>query len=247
LTYIGSRASRPSGKHEFYYICNGKHGARGLYGEKGQQRCPSKSVNGIYLETLIWEEVEGFLRNPGPVLGELHPKMTAQKKNSGNGRQEIEQLELTLKNKGDERTRVLALYRWGRIDDATLDAQLKDIEVEEADLQRDLDMRKSAAAQVSAGAADLASAEDLLAQLRTTLDGPVSWEVKRRLVESLVADIRVNTSHASGARQAEIQVTYRFARPVCDLHGHPCRFQLDIGQEIPTALEASGVRLRVQE
>jgi site-specific DNA recombinase len=218
LTYIGSRACRPSGKHEFYYVCNGKHGARGLYGEKGQ-RCPSKSVNGIYVENLIWEEVEGFLRNPGPVLGELHRRMTAQKKTSGNGHQEIEQLELTLKNKGDERARVLALYRRRRIDDATLDAQLKDIEVEEADLQRALDMRKSAAAQVSAGAAELASAEDLLAQLRTTLDGPVSWEVRRRLVEILVGDIRVNTLQTFGKKEAEILVTYRFACPVATCTG----------------------------
>jgi site-specific DNA recombinase len=235
LTYIGSRACRPSGKHEFYYVCNGKHGARGLYGEKGQ-RCPSKSVNGIYLENLIWEEVEGFLRNPGPVLGEFHRRMTAQKKTSGNGHQEIEQLELTLKNKREERARVLALYRRGRIDDATLDAQLKDIEVEEADLQRALDMRKSAAAQVAAGAAELASAEDLLAQLRTTLDGPVSWEVRRRLVEILVADIRVNTSQTFGNKEAEILVTYRFACPVATCTGTRAGFNwtLDRRYRLPS-------------
>ncbi len=78
LTYIGSKVSRPSGKEEFYYICNGKHGARGLYGANGQ-RCPAKTVNGSYLETLIWDEVEHFLRNPGSVLQDLHSRMTGEK------------------------------------------------------------------------------------------------------------------------------------------------------------------------
>jgi site-specific DNA recombinase len=43
--------------------CNGKHGTRGIYGEKGQ-RCPSKDVNGDFLEQSVWADVEGFLRNP---------------------------------------------------------------------------------------------------------------------------------------------------------------------------------------
>jgi site-specific DNA recombinase len=52
LTYIGLCSKRPSGRTDFYYRCNGKHGTRGIYGEKGL-RCPSKAINGDYLEKTI--------------------------------------------------------------------------------------------------------------------------------------------------------------------------------------------------
>src|SRR5262245_6686529 len=44
LTHVGMTPTRPNGKMQSYYRCNGKHGTRGLYGENGQ-RCPSKDVN----------------------------------------------------------------------------------------------------------------------------------------------------------------------------------------------------------
>ena len=218
LTYIGTMTNRPSGKREFYYKCNGKHGARGLYGEKGQ-RCPAKDLNGTYLETLIWEEVQGFLRNPGPVLQELHQRMTASEKASKNGHRQIEHLELAVANKADERTRILTLFRRGRIHETTFDQQLHDqqlheIEQEEANLQQAIEEAQRAELESSNGAADLASAEELLSQLRKRLGEPVSWDLKRRLVEVLVGQVRVDTSQASGKKDATIIVTYRFASPV---------------------------------
>jgi site-specific DNA recombinase len=213
LTYIGSNACRPSGKREFYYICNGKHGARGLYGEKGE-RCPAKSVNGVYLETLVWEDIEGFLRNPGPVLDELHRRMSGKQQTFTQGRGQIDQLEQALKTKADERGRMLALYRRGRIDDATLDAQLNQIQSEEAELRALVADAEHNAEHASNDMLRLNSARDLLDQLQIRLEQGISWEVKRRLVEVLVGDIRVNTIEAAGRKQAEIVVNYRFDSPV---------------------------------
>jgi hypothetical protein len=41
--------------------------------------------------------------------------------------------------------------------------------------------------------ATISSAEALLEKLRKRLDEPISWNVKRRLVEVLVASVRVDT------------------------------------------------------
>ena len=210
LTYIGSVSKRTNGKVEFYYICNGKHAARGLYGAQGK-RCPSKSINGSYLEQLVWQEVESFLRNPGAVLAELQKRMTAREESQTDGQERLEHLELALQNKTEERGRVLAIYRRGRIDDKTLDQQLGEIEAETAAIQKGIEEAKHAASQHADDSKGLASAEQLLCELRAKLDEPISWKVKRRLVELLVGEIRVATVERDGKKSAEITATYRFA------------------------------------
>jgi hypothetical protein len=57
------------------------------------------------------------------------------------------------------------------------------------------------------------SARALLKQLRKRLDEPVSWELKRRLVEVLVAGIRVDTFEEHGVKQTKTTVSYRFSQP----------------------------------
>jgi transcriptional regulator with XRE-family HTH domain len=42
---------------------------------------------------------------------------------------------------------------------------------------------------------------------------PVSWEMKRRLIEVLVAGVRVDTGEECGVKQSKITVTYRFSQP----------------------------------
>ena len=75
LTYIGFANRRPSGKQEFYYRCNGKHGTRGIYGANGQ-RCPSKDVNGDFLESTVWSDIENFLHNPAAVIEQLQQRLS---------------------------------------------------------------------------------------------------------------------------------------------------------------------------
>ena len=62
LTFSGMRMKAPQRDH--YYRCNGRQFARGLYGLSGK-KCPSKSLNGDYLERLVWADIESFLRDPG--------------------------------------------------------------------------------------------------------------------------------------------------------------------------------------
>jgi transcriptional regulator with XRE-family HTH domain len=59
----------------------------------------------------------------------------------------------------------------------------------------------------------LTSTEALLAELRTKLNGPISHELKRRIVEVLVESIRADTVEVWGVQQTKITVIYRFAQP----------------------------------
>lgn len=210
LTFIGTHTVRPQGKVDSYYRCNGKHGTRGIYGAEGK-RCPSKDVNGDFLEEAIWNDIERFLRNPGEVAEILRQRITARA-HDRTPEFDKRSLELALETKTAERARVLGLFRKGRIDEAALDSQLDEIEAEEHSLRARLEMasRSEPAQDLEA----LASVETLLNKLREKLDAGVSWELKRQLVEVLVDGIKIDTIDSGKRREAVVNVRYKFVSSV---------------------------------
>src|SRR6202035_2627562 len=122
LTYVGVAANRPNGKREFYYRCNGTH-SPAVYMARGG-RCHSKTVRGDQLEQQVWSDVEPFLRNPEPVLQQLHAKLETQGRGSGQSRNQVARLEGLLAEKATEQSRVVSLYRRGRLTETDLDAQM---------------------------------------------------------------------------------------------------------------------------
>ncbi|MGC9998475.1 MAG: recombinase family protein [Bryobacteraceae bacterium] len=209
-TYVGTAANRPNGKREFYYKCNGAH-SPSVYG--AGERCRAKAVRGDYLETQVWSDVEMFLRNPQPVLEQLHARLESDAQGSDQIRKQVTRLEGLLAQKATERSRVVGLYRRGRLTDADLDAQMEEVGKEEAALEAQLAELRGRIVGADSVGATVTSAEALLAKLRKRLDEPVSWEMKRRLVEVLVAGVRVDTVEECGVRQSKIAVTYRFSEP----------------------------------
>ena len=212
LSFSGRLAVRPNGNREFYYGCNGYHQERGAFGAKGQ-RCPSKAVRGDHLEAQVWADVEQFLRNPGPVLQQLQAKLEADAAGANKLQDRLGRLEGLLARKTEERNRVVSLYRRGRIDDKALDGQMAEIGGEEGALQAQVAELRATVTSAASVRKTVGSAELLLAKLRQRLDGPVSWECKRELIEVLVAGIHVDTIDSDGIRQNKIMVSYRFSEP----------------------------------
>jgi site-specific DNA recombinase len=210
LTYIGTHTVRPSGKVESYYLCNGKHGARGIYGAEGK-RCPSRAVNGGFFEEAVWNDIEQFLRNPGDVAENLRKKITARaaKRTPDFDKKS---LEIALETKAAERARVVGLFRKGRIDEPALDSQLDEIETEERSLRARINAAKRF--EPAKELAALATVEALLKTLCSKLDQGVTWELKRQLVEVLVDGITIDTIESAGKREAVINVRYKFVSSV---------------------------------
>ncbi len=206
LTFCGMRIKRQNGH---YYRCNGRQQARGLYGIDGK-KCPARTLNGGYVERLVWADIESFPRNPGEILEKLRQRLSMQDGERQRRQQELD--DLTGPAEELERERVLALFRRGRIDDATLDQQLDQVDAEAADLQNDIEAVKR---ELVAGdrTAQLQSAEALLETLRKRLAGPVPYELKRRIVEILVEKVEANTVERWGVDQSEITISYRFSQP----------------------------------
>jgi site-specific DNA recombinase len=218
LSMIGTHVVRPNGKVDFYYRCNGKHTPRGIYANTGQ-RCKAKDVNGTFFEEAVWKDIEGFLRNPGDVAEILRQKIAGRKAKAA-PEFDRRSLEIALENKGEERSRVLALFRKGRIDEDALDAQLDEIESEEKAMRQRLNTAVRGEPEPQTNM--LATVEDMLSRLRTKLDQGISWELKRELVEVLVDGIRVDTVVAEGRRESVINVRYRFSSVDTCTDTHSC-------------------------
>ncbi len=52
-----------------------------------------------------------------------------------------------------------------------------------------------------------------MATLRSRLDGPISSELKRKIVEILVERVQANTVERFGVQQSELLIAYRFTEP----------------------------------
>jgi site-specific DNA recombinase len=211
-SYIGMASIRPSGKKEFYYRCNAAHSPSVYWGMPGG-RCAAKAVRGDHLEEHVWSDVASFLRNPQPVLEQLHARLESDAKGSDQIRKQVSRLEALLAQKATERSRVVSLYRCGRLTDADLDVQMEEIGREEAALEAEIGELRSRIAGADSIGATVSSAEALLGKLRKRLDEPISWDVKRRLIEVLVAGVQVNTFEECGVKQTRTTVTYRFSQP----------------------------------
>jgi transcriptional regulator with XRE-family HTH domain len=134
-----------------------------------------------------------------------------------------------------ERSRVVGLFRRGRLTDADLDAQIDEIGKEETALEAQIDELRGKIGGADSIGAIVSSAQALLAELRKRLDEPVAWDQKRRLIEVLNA----------GVRQTRTTVTHRFRQP-----GQPMPLVLpqsyNTGRvvRIPTELNTVGDHLR---
>jgi site-specific DNA recombinase len=213
LTYIGVANTRPSGKRECYYRCNGSQGARGLYGVHGE-RCPSKAVRGEELEQMVWTDVEEFLRKPSVVVEHLQARMRKDAKDATQHQERLRRLRSLLEGKAEERNKVVGLYRRGRLNDAELDRQMEEIDKDAAGLTTQISELEGKLGAADAHGEFLESAQGLLTRLRARLDQPLTWERKRQLVELLVGGIRIETLRDGKKRENIVTVTYRFPSAV---------------------------------
>jgi site-specific DNA recombinase len=206
--YIGT--AYRVGKHgeRVYYACNGKQSGRGNYAVNGP-KCPSKSLTGN-IEQLVWRDIEGFIRNPGPVLDQLEKRMKGLGGSPKSHKEDLAETTKVMRAKSAERDRVLALYRRGRIDDRTLDKQMDEIGAEEKALQERVRQLTAEAEGTRTMEAQIQSTGDLLRELNRRLDEPVTWELKRQLVELLVEEVRADTIESDGKPDSRVTVTYRF-------------------------------------
>ena len=211
LTYVGIAANRPNGKREFYYRCNGAH-SPSVYSATGAVANPKRCAATTWNSRCGLTSRRSFA-SPEPVLEQLQARLQSDAQGSDQIRKQVTRLEGLLAQKATERSRVVGLYRRGRLTEADLDAQMDEIGKEETALEAQVAELRGKIAGADSIGATINSAQALLERLRKRLDEPISWELKRRLIEVLVAGVRVDTVEECGVKQSKITVTYRFSQP----------------------------------
>jgi site-specific DNA recombinase len=206
LTFIGTAATRPNGKKEFRYRCNGAHGSRGLYGKDGQ-KCPSQSVRGAELESAVWQDLETFLSKPGLVIRQLQTRFKAEATAVSSVEQETEELAEALRQLKEARNIALRQLTRQTITESEYDQQLLEIKTESTTVECRLEELRQTSAARERQTQALKEARSLLEELRESLETPLTFDQRRRVVEALVESITVTP----GERNAPPHVKVRYA------------------------------------
>jgi site-specific DNA recombinase len=181
LNYIGCAGSQ---KQAPYYRCNGKTPHRGrMHG-----RCPSATVRAEELESLVWNDIHGFVENPGEVLESLRAKLLQGVESQEALKKESQRIEDALAKLQRERDVVIRLLRKEDITYAEGEAHLREIADQVEALEKERQTLFGQLQNVVDIQTKLLSSEVLLNELRESVAN-ADDATKRRLIELLVDEI----------------------------------------------------------
>ena len=189
--YIGVSAN--SGKNP-YYQC-------------GKQGCPNRRVPAELAEYTIWQDIIGFVRNPGPILEQLQHQIAETTQDDHES--ELTVVNEALTNLGEERQRILYRIRKALVSDEEGDVQLVATGHERDALLARKASLEARVKEQDGDRAQLAAAESLLVKLQESAEA-ADETTKRHVAETLVKEIVVN--HA-GDGELNLHATFRFEDP----------------------------------
>ena len=203
-----------------YYQCNGRNAAHRRTGPDALS-CPSGHIRAKELEALVWEEIEGFLNNPEGVIGELE---TLLRERLGEGADEnnlfveLDELRADAAGKEAERNALYRLFRKGTLPETDLESQLNELREEEVAISARLELVERAVEKAKDARGSLDGARAILSQLRSNTLKDDSWSTRRRVVETLVAGIELETTAPEQNKRGRgktvtLRVNYRFETP----------------------------------
>jgi site-specific DNA recombinase len=198
-----------SGKRYQYYACGRR---RASYDKQVEH--PRPYVSAQWLENLIWQDVRGFLKNPGEVLERLSEQLEG-----GGQANELEErresLEKRLASKQAERDRAMRLYMRGLISEEEAEVLLADLK-NQADnvrlliesVETDLSRKHENMTVAKSTQAWLLTLRERIVEIEENTEE--AFKKRRDLVKLLVEKITVDRSED---RQTEVQIIYRFGPP----------------------------------
>ena len=168
-----------------------------------QDRCQSKGLKGDIIESIIWNDIEHWLRNPGELIKELE-----NEQNQGNAAasQEAERITLEAKRNSleNERKGYLRQNAQGLLGDTELKEFLNEVTEKKAVIEKRLEELSPQEEEPEPLPADL------LEEIRSGLDNGLSEEKRQEIGMLLVKRIIVRTEIENGIRKSTAEVEYRF-------------------------------------
>jgi site-specific DNA recombinase len=176
--------------------------------------CPS--LDALWLEDLVWQDIRGFVENPGEVLERVKEQMEVRHSHTDEFEERLASLTKRLATARGEKDKYVKLYAAGHLDEEELEIHLLDLKNRISNLKM---LIESAEADLASEEHDAAAAKSTAMWL-TSLRGNVdtleedteeAWHGRRELVEELVE--RITVSRTEDGR-AKVHIAYKFAPPV---------------------------------
>jgi site-specific DNA recombinase len=214
--YSGTARKRRSsfgGGYLFKYLCPMCESRRfDTYTERGS--CPT--LDALWLEDLVWQEVRGFVENPGEVLERVKEQTQQRREQTGELEQRLASLRKRLAAAHGEKDRYIRVYATGGIDEQELQTYLSDVATRIENLKMLVEATETDLAREEQDAATTRDAASWLAALRENLealeeDTDEAYNGRRRLIEYLVEKITVGRDENGSPK---VRITYKFAPPV---------------------------------
>jgi len=197
--HCGQRLVGSTNRSTTYYRCGGRRQGRG--GLAGG--CPGRDVKGEPIESIVWGDVERWLRDPGDLLDELDGRAerdAAEAKRAD----ERAAVEAALERLEDQGRRIVRLAVEGVLAD-------EDLVLERERVAAEADGLRARLEGLAPPATDIAPIEPgLLARLRARLDAGLTDAERQEIVSLLVPRIDVTTTlRPDGLKSTIAAIAYR--------------------------------------
>jgi len=193
-------------KEKAYYKCNGKTQWRKL----GKPRCSVPSLRAEEIESVVWEDIKNFCRSPSTVLEQLRSQRKPLDESIKDTLDKVTVQIIELKRQEINLIKIAATSR--EVKSQTLDELLSENHKAQDDLiayKAELETKELRSQTLEDDLRDVASR---LAQLGDRIE-QASFEERRRAVEELVKEIRVQPQAIDGKLIPVVIITYRFNEP----------------------------------
>jgi site-specific DNA recombinase len=210
--YSGLSRKR-EGRYHFKYTCPAAT-TRRFDPHVRRGGCPW--LDALWLENLVWQDIRGFVENPGEVLERVKEQMEERHSQTGELEERLASLTKRLATAQGEKDRFVKLYAAGHLDEEELEVHLLDLKNRISNLKMLIESAEADLAREEQDAAAAKSTAMWLTSLRGSLealeeDTDEAWYGRRELVEQLVE--RITVSRAEDGR-AKVHIAYKFAPPV---------------------------------
>ena len=209
LTYVGCTSPNYHGGKKRYYRCNGKTSYRGPL----QGKCQSKAIKADTLEEGVWKTIEKILLEADTTVEKLNFTYLNEEKRTVVIETEMTLIEKSILTKECEKERMLDLYRHQLILIADLENQLSKIANERSLLEIRLKELQTNARDQEHIEEKVRNAGNMIRSLQDIFNGPpLSWEIKRRVIELLIWEVKVNTIVENNKKRTQINITFAFGK-----------------------------------
>jgi len=193
-------------KEKVYYQCNGKTQWKKL----GKSRCLAPSLRADEIESVVWEEIKSFCKSPGIVLDQLRSQRKPLDESIMGSLDQVSVQITELKRQEINLIKIAASSR--EVDSQTLDELLSENHKSQDELNAYKVVLETKKLRSRTLEDDLREVASRLAKLEDRIEQS-SFEERRRAVEELVKEIRVQPQTIDGRLIPVVIITYRFDDP----------------------------------